>query len=193
MTEQTQRALRQALKKEAQAKARAEELQQDCLSGIASHLSARLDDLAKGIAHAQPGVTKALGKDGVARLRADLAEAAAALSGDIEQAGGRIAWPDRPFSSLSPIDTRNVHEALFKYLHGKRLRSIVEVFRKHGYDVQDNNAQRAPGIVVPQNLYNEKAFADLAEALQTLAEARQDTARARSANDHADVDDLWDD
>jgi hypothetical protein len=68
------------------------------------------------------------------------------------------------------------------------------VFRKYGYDVYDNNAQHDQSLVLPQSLYNEKSFAVLAEALNTLAKANQQAAKARADdNHHADVDDLWGD
>ncbi|MDR1442050.1 MAG: hypothetical protein LBJ02_06655 [Bifidobacteriaceae bacterium] len=47
------------------------------------------------------------------------------------------------------------------------------------------------GLIVPQHLYDEESFGPLAAALNTLAESNQQVERARAADDHADVDDLW--
>jgi len=160
---------------------------------VAEGLPTRIDAIAKQTAQAQPEVTKTLGVDGVKQLRADLATKADELAAElIEDGVDKIDWPEET-SEWSRTTARNVHSAFFHYFYGRRANGIAAVFKDHGYDVRDDNAQRSQGLVHPHSLYREDDMTVVAEAQNALGAARRDFANAKKADDADIVSGIWGD
>lgn len=155
--------------------------QRKTLEQIAEQLPARAEAIVKRYAHAEPQVTKALGKPGLDALRAEVAAAAAAIGKDFVGAIDEIGWPSTQ-AHLSRVEPREVHSALFNRFYGK-LQGISDPIRAAGY--------AADREVLPQELYDQDSFADVAKALTVVASAQQGFIKARVADDKAAVDDLW--
>jgi hypothetical protein len=81
MSNETAREVAQAEALESDQRAKADERIRECLSGIASELPGRIDDIAKRTAQNQPEVTESLGSDGLKVLRRELADSAQELNG----------------------------------------------------------------------------------------------------------------
>jgi hypothetical protein len=190
MSDETARMVAQAEAIESELCAKADERIRVCLSGIASGLPSRLDDIAKRIAQNQPEVTKALGSDGLKALRQELAEAAQQLALEIEGAADKIKWP-QAVSEYSNVSTGNVHSALFEFLYGSPVDKLAAVFKRHGFSVGDSLG-RSQSFILPQSLYQEKAFIPVAEALNSLGKAQRTLASAKAADDEDIVASLWD-
>lgn len=143
-------------------------------------LPAAVDRLAKRAAQAEPDTARRLGPSGVRDLKNDLSVRSAELAADLRSAAERVGWPETGL-----VATKDVHGALFQYLYGARLEPIGRVLKEHGL-------LRPEGAVLPQDLYDEKFFGPLAEALSALSRADAALAQARKADDLRAVDDLWD-
>lgn len=159
--------------------------QEKTLEQIAQQLPARAERIVLSHAHAQPQATKALGKHGLDALRAEVAAGAAAIGREFSGALDGVEWPataDR-YSKVMP---REIHSSLFKRFY-RKLNRISDPIRKAGYAAGD--ARDAE--VLPQQLYDESSFADVARALTAVAEAQRAFDKARVADDKSAVDDLW--
>lgn len=167
MSEETTRALEEALAAASQLREEADQQKNECLARVAEGLPEKVDGLAKRVAHAEPEVTKTLGKEGIAQLRTELAHEAALLAADIQGAADEIKWP-MPQSDFDKIDTCKINSALFQYMYGKRVDKLAAVFKRHGYSIHDDNSQRTQGLVLPQSLYEEDNFGPVAEAYGDL-------------------------
>lgn len=191
MSDETQRALQDAATALAQAEARAEEAKRACLEDIAAGIPAAVDARAKRIAHDQPDVTRQLGSEGVKALREELASESATLA-DLVRAGvDKIEWPPGSDDWVTTVEPRKVGSALFRYMYGRPINQVGEVFGRHGYDVQRSPRGGEQGLILPQSLYTDEAFKPVAAALTDLIAARRVHSQAKDADDHAAVDDLW--
>jgi hypothetical protein len=190
VSEETTMALAEAMEKEARVTEAAYLEKSELLAKIAREMPGKVEELAKRVAQSKPEVTKALGKDGVANFRAELAEVTAPIAADIADAAARIEWPKpEEWGSVSP---HQIHSSLFKYLY-VRVDKIAGVFKRHGYDVHDDVPSRKQGLVLPQSLYNQNdpEFVGLAQTLDKLAKATYRTTKAKAEDDSAIVADLW--
>ena len=188
MSDETAATARDAKAAVGEARAQASEMKRQCLSEIADLLPAQADAVAKRLAQAQPATTKALGPGGVKAFRDQIAVRAAEVAVDLREAENRIEWPSSHAGA-----PRDVRSALFKYLYGGRLAALASVLKDHGYDVHDDNAQRAQSAVLPQYLYDEMLLGPLEKALASLAVAEKALTQAQAADDRETVDDLWTD
>lgn len=184
MTDETQAALKRATEALASARGKADAEKAACLAQIAADLPARAADSAKRIATEQPEVTKALGKEGVAAMRAEFQTAAEALGQQFVAAADEIKWPlgDR----YSKVDNRHVHSALFECFY-RHTGALTKVLSAHGYTIGKSEE------ILPQYLYSEAKFAPLAAALTELGVATAKLEKAKKDDDNASVDDLWGD
>lgn len=91
-----------------------------------------------------------------------------------------------PQSGFDKMDARKIHSALFQYMYGKRVDKLAAVFKRHGYSIHDDNAQRTQGLVLPQSLYEEDNFDPVAEVLNALGEADRRVASAKSGRRQLD-------
>lgn len=107
----------------------------ECLDAVADGIRSAVDRLAKGVAQAQPDVTKNLGAAGVKALRDELATEAAELAEYVRAGAEKIEWPNRD-SEWSKVDPRKVHSALFKFMYGSPVNRVGEVFGRHGYEIR---------------------------------------------------------
>jgi hypothetical protein len=192
VSEETTQKLREATAAAAARRAGADALKQHCLAEVASGMAARVDEIAKRTAHAQPDVAKQLGSAGIETLRKELAEQAELIAAELATAGEQLQWPTRQ-SEYSSIGPRDIHSALFKFLYGRRMNSIAAIFKRHGFAVHDDNAQQSQGLIYPQSFYNESDFVELAEALNALADAEKAVTDAKADDDRDTVDALWGD
>ncbi|MFI5931272.1 hypothetical protein [Actinoplanes sp. NPDC051494] len=192
MSEETAQRLREANAKEDRLRAEAERLKQQVLNDVAAGIPARVQEIAKRTAHHQPEVTKKLGTDGIKILRSELADAAAKLATQVETAMDAIKWPEKQ-GQYSQVGPRGIHTALFNFMYGAPVNAVAAAFKRHGYDVHDDNAQRGQGLISPQSLYNEDEFAELASALNALGEAQQTVSTAKAEDDRDVVESLWQD
>jgi hypothetical protein len=149
-----------------------------------------VEEIAKRAAHSQPEVVKQLGSNGIKDLRRRLADTAAEIASEVEAAAGRAEGLSVQ-SELSRAEPGNVDLALFRFLDGRRVDSLAAVLKRHGFSIQDDNAQGSQGMILAQHLYHEGDFVPVAEALSALARAEKAVAVARAANDRDIVDSLW--
>lgn len=168
---------------------RVERAKIECLERVAAGLPQRVDNLAKKYAHSFPDITRGLGSDGVARLRADLVVEVDELAKEFTAAVDEIDWPVRQ-GSYSNVSTSNVHSALFKRFYQK-LDGVIGVLNKYGYLVDKQKDLRS--AVLPQDLYDQSDFGELASTLDELWEVEAKVAEARLAYDRESVDSLWSD
>lgn len=187
ISETTAQAVDEAERDVGKARALAKERETDCLCVIADGLAAAVDQLAKRTALAQTEVTKGLGTEGVQKLKGELHAQAAILAADIGSSQERIDWP----TSATVVRPQDVHSALFKYLYGPRVNAFAVILKKHGFGIQDDNAQRSQSLVLPQSLYDQNSFDSLAEALTTLGKAEDALRRAQAEHDRDAVENLW--
>jgi hypothetical protein len=190
MSNETARKVAEAEALESEQCAKADERIRECLSGIASGLPGRIDKIAKRTALNQPEVAKTLGSEGLKVLRRELADSAQELAPELEGAADKIKWPQAS-SEYSGVSTRDIHSALFKFLHGPHVDKLAAVFKRHGFSVGDAHRD-SQSLILPQDLYEEKTFAPVAEALNSLGKAQQDLASAKATHDQDTVASLWD-
>lgn len=184
MTDDTKVALQRATEAMTTARDEADQEKHVCLAQIASELPARATEVAKRIALEQPEVTKALGKEGITELRAELQAAAEELGRQFVAAADEIDWPLG--TSYSKVDNRKVHSALFNRFYG-RTGALTKVLTERGYKVEQSDP------FLPQYLYTESSFTPLSSKLTTLGVAVETFHKAKKADDNATVDDLWGD
>jgi hypothetical protein len=190
MSTETAQRVAQAEAFASEQRAQADKQIAECLSGIASGLPGRIDDVAKRTAHNQPDVARSLGTDGVNVLRRELADAAQQLGSELEGSADEIRWPQA--SGVTRIDYRQIHEALSAFLTGPRLDGIAAVFRRHGFSAGSRSGP-SQTLVLPQDLYDQTSFIPVAAALSLLGTAELSLASAKADDDRATVDSLWDD
>lgn len=191
MSDETRRILEEATTVVTAARAQVEVRKQECLNVVADGIPSAIDRLAKRVAQAQPDVTRELGSSGVKALREDLAAEAADLAAYVRAGSERIEWPHRD-SEWSTVEPRKVHSALFKFMYGTPVNRVGNVFGRHGYDVRRADRSGAQGLVLPQSLYDEDSFGDVAEALNDLGTAEIALAKAKGEDDKDVVNSLWD-
>ena len=192
VSEQTAQKLQEATAEMAARQLEADSLKHELLAKVAQGMPTRLQDIAKRTAHSQPDVTRQLGSEGISVLRRELVEQAEVIATELTAAADDIKWPTRQ-SEYSPIITRDIHSALFHYLRGHRTNSLAAIFKRHGFAIQDDNAQRAQSLIHPQQLYNQDDFAEVAAALNAVADAEKAVAAAKAEDDRDTVDALWGD
>jgi hypothetical protein len=150
MSEETARVLSDANNAAEQARKEADREKQACLDVVAENLQSKVDAVAKRTAHAQPEVTKTLGKEGIQALRSALRDGADILAEEIRGAVDRIQWPTA--EPYAPVQPGKIHSALFKFMYGTRVNRIAAVFKAHGYAIKDDNVDRRHGLLLPQEL-----------------------------------------
>ena len=182
MSEETKNALKQATEKLAAARADADSAKRACLAQIQADLPERAAEAAKRVAIQYPDVTKELGKDGVAEMRAALQVAAEDIGRQFVAAINEIDWPLG--STYSKVENRNVHSALFKRFW-KKTGALKQVLVESGYKLGDADP------FLPQALYVESKFTAVAAALTVLGRATTNFQNAKEADDDSIVDDLW--
>ena len=169
------------------AQANADAKQRETLAYIAEHVPEKAEAIAKRYAHDQPELTKSIGREGVDILRAQVAEEAGALGAAFVAATDEIKWPLSD-GSYSKVEPRMIHSAIFKRFHGK-VDGIIRPIKSAGYRVDTYGSRN--GVIVPQELYEDSWFADLAKALTDLSTAQREFQAARATDDKSAVDGLW--
>lgn len=191
MSDETQRALEAAEAALSAAEAHTDQCKRDCLDAVSEGIPAAVDAAAKKIAQSQPDVTRQLGPEGVKALRDELATEAAALAEYVRAGADKIEWPASSGEWISPIEPRKIHSALFKYMYGRPINRVGDVFERHGYDAQRTPDRSEQGLLLPQSLYTEASFGPVAAALTDLGAARRAQAKAKADDDQDAVDNLW--
>lgn len=195
MSEETALKLKEAEAAFASAEAAATTSKNELLATVARHLPGHAKHLAKRTAQSEPDVTRALGADGVTKLRAELEATADELAADIAGAASKIIWPTP--SHFSPVTSNDIRTALFNYLHGQRVGKLAKLFKDSGYNIHDNNNRGSQSLVLPQFLFKEEEMSaeikSLGSTLMALFKANEAVVAAKKADDLADVDDLWGD
>jgi hypothetical protein len=184
MTDETKAALQRATDALTTARKTAEREKQACLAEIATDLPDRAAETAKRVATEQPEVTRALGKDGVAKMRAALDAVSNELGQQFVAAVDEIDWPIG--ATYSKVENRQIHGALFKRFY-RRTGSLNQVLTTHGYDLSESDP------FLPQALYAESKFTAVAAALSALGLAGEEFDAAKKADDNAAVDEIWGD
>src|ERR1035437_3763488 len=192
MSDETAQRLKEATAIEVDRRADANDRKWECLKAVARGIPARVEEIAKRVAQGQPEVAKELGSDGIKDLRGELADRAAVIASEVEEAAEQIEWPS-PQSEFSMVEPRSVQAALYKFLYGPRVESLAAILKRHGFSILDDNVQRSQDLIRPQYLYDEGDFTAVAEALNSLAMAERAVATARAAEDHDIIDSLWGD
>jgi hypothetical protein len=98
MSDETAQKLAEAKAIEIARQAEMDDQKRECLAVIARGIPARVDEVAKREARDQPDVARQLGSDGIRALRKKLAEAAAALASEVEEASEQIHGQAPPTS-----------------------------------------------------------------------------------------------
>lgn len=191
MSDETRRAREQADGALNAAQARADECKRECLNTVAVGIPAAVDAAAKKIAQSQPDVTRQLGPDGVKALREELAAEAATLAEHVRAGTHKIEWPTQSGGWATTVEPHQIHSALFKYMYGRPINLVANVFGRYGYDVQRTPGRTEQGLLLPQSLYVESSFDGVAAALTELGEARRAHAKAKADDDQDAVDELW--
>jgi hypothetical protein len=192
MSEETARKLEDAKRVQQERQIELDTAKQSVLTGIASRIPARIDDVAKQTAHSQPDVTKNLGGDGVKQLRADLASAAENLATTVAEGADQIKWPAIDQPAASPVTLNSVRRSVFDFMHGRRIDEIAHIMKRFGYDIHDDNAQASQGLVSVNQMFDEQNLEPIAVALTRAREANAAVRRAKAADDRDVVDSLWD-
>lgn len=191
MSDETRRALDEAIAVVDAARVKADASKQECLDIVADGIPSEVEQLAKRIAQSQPDVTKGLGVAGVKSLRAALAAEAADLAKLVRGSLRSLEWPSQE-SEWSKVAPGKVRSALFKLMFGAPVDRVGNIFGEHGYDVQRSSRGGSQGLVLPQYLFSEDSFAPVADALNDLGSAEFALQRAKAEDDRDTVDSLWD-
>ncbi len=165
-------------------------LEGELLDRIAAGVPTAVDGIAKRVAESQPEVTRQLGSDGIRAMRAELAETALELAGEIRTA--RITWPLEQSVRYGEVRTRHLDAALFSYLHGPRMDALVAVLQSHGFAIRGDGATGAQELVNPHELYDEGWLAPLADARTTVSTIESKVRAAKQSNADAAVRSIWD-
>jgi hypothetical protein len=184
MTDETKNALMEAAEALKLARANADREKEACVAQIEADLPARAEKAAKRVATEQPEVTKSLGQDGVAYLRANLQAAAEELGRQFAASVDEIDWPLG--MSYSKVENRHVHSALFNRMY-KKTGALKKVLSDSGYRLGESEP------FLPQYLYTESNFSAVAGALNALRIASENFEKAKKNDDNAAVNDLWGD
>lgn len=184
MSRETARALADAKGAEADQVEVVDTLKRELLDAVAAGLPDRLDEYLKAIAHRQAGVTKALGRDGIAALRKEISDAADDLAVELRQSADKIEWPTFAYGSSR---NKGVHSSLFHYFYGSRANNVDRILRLSGYTIEQH------GGLHPHSLYERGGYDDIERQLAILAAKRNDVARAEEDDDHDTVDSIWND
>lgn len=124
-------------------------------------------------------------------LREELASEAGTLADFVRAGQEKITWPPGSDDWVTTVKPRDVGSALFRYMYGRPINQVGEVFGRHGYNVQRSPRRAEQGLILPQSLYTDEAFKPVAAALTDLIATRRAHSQAKAADDHAAVDDLW--
>jgi F0F1-type ATP synthase membrane subunit b/b' len=184
MTTESKAALEQAADALAAARAAADHEIKTCMAQIQADLPARAANAAKRVATQQPEVTKALGKDGIAELRAELQAVAESLGQQFVDATDEIKWPLG--TSYTKVENHKVHSALFDRFYG-HTGALSSVLAAKGYTLGDSDP------FLPQSLYDQSKFTALSAALTDLGKATDNYEIAKKADNDSTVADLWGD
>lgn len=191
VSDETKRILDEATASVTAQRKKVEARKQECLDAVADGIPAAIERLARGVAHTQPEVTKGLGALGLKALREELAAEAAVLAAYVRAGSVNIKWPRRD-SEWSTVEPRKIHSALFAFMYGTPVNRVGNVFDRHGYDVRRTDRSGAQGLVLPQSLYHEDSFGEVAKALNDLGTAEIALAKARAEDDKDAINSLWD-
>jgi|GEM_PF-3564753 len=194
MSESTQQALQRANEAVARADANLTLSKREALSIIADKIPAAVDQRAKEIAHKHPDVTRNLGQEGVKNFRKDLAESAEKLATHVRTGEDNIEWPDKRlvessrFWGSSPKEVRN---AICDYMNGSPINEVEAVFARYGYQAHIHIFDGRVPQLLSQSLCAIEDVNIIAEALEQLADAQSAQERAKTDDDQATVNDLW--
>lgn len=195
MNDETARRLVDAQADEAAARTEVHEQERSLLAQITAGLHDHVDTLARKVCRDQPDAARELGRDGIAALRAALAECATRIAAAIMQAPEAAPWPV-PRYEPARIDRREVQLAMGELLRGAHTTALAQVFQDHGFDPRLQGPNRRQRIVTADALYDAAglapAFAAVAAAINNLHSAARAAAQAKTAHDVAEVDALWD-
>jgi hypothetical protein len=165
----------------------------ELLGAVAERLPAHAKDLAKRTAQSQAEATKALGAEGVKKLRKELDDMAEELAADVAGAVSEIRWP-KP-TTYNPVTPNDVGTSLFNYMRGPKMNRMATVFKEHGFSIHDDNARGSQSLVLPQSLFSQDEISAeikaLGAALTAVMKAEKAVEAAKKADDLAAVDDLW--
>ncbi|MCC3283341.1 hypothetical protein [Arthrobacter caoxuetaonis] len=165
----------------------------ELLGAVAERLPAHAKNLAKRTAQSQAEATKALGAEGVKKLRKELDDMAEELAADVAGAVSEIKWP-KP-TMYNPVTPNDVRTSLFNYMYGPKMNRMATVFKEHGFSIHDENARGSQSLVLPQSLFSlDEISAEikaLAAALTAVTKAEKAVEAVKKADDLAAVDDLW--
>jgi len=196
VSEKTAQELAQARELEATRKAEARAAEIALLAAAARGIPERVEELGRRTAHAQPDAAKALGKEGIATLRAELATRAAEIAAELEAAVDEVKWPsitENEFRKHAQ-DQRDVLLVLFHHLYGHRLNSLAAIFKRHGFNTHAH-ADGGQSLVYAQSLYSETTLTPqvdaVVSALKEVSAAEAAVKRAKAEDDKDAVESLW--
>lgn len=187
MSEETKVAAATAQQNAANAQNKVDTLAHRLLVHIAENVPARVEAIAKQAAQAEPDVTRGLGREGLAAMRAHLDEASTQIGELFLRAEPAMRWPTAE-DEWDTVTARDVHRMLFdRFRH--QLGGPVKVLSGYGYVKARTRA------IAPQELYDQDGddFTSLAAALTDLGRARVAVRKAIDEDNRSDVNDLWGD
>ena len=187
MSDETAQALAKAEEALAEVAKIADREKEEFLARVASEIPSRVDRVLKKAAQEQPEVTKALGREGLAKLRANLAAEAEKIADDLLRAGPSIDWPVP--RGLGSSNTSNVASALTEHL---RAGPLADIYHTAGYGSSGNyrRTEIHSGHLVDSST---PRYKQLVEVLRKLEDARRAVAEAKKADDAAIFADIWGD
>ncbi|MGN7859508.1 hypothetical protein ACTJI8_02895 [Microbacterium sp. 22303] len=189
MSEETKAEIDRARTALGEAQTHASAVKRSALESIASNMPAKVDAIAKRIAHEYPEVTRELGADRVAQLREDLAKEAKRLGDQFVGAIDEINWPrSEPYSQ---VRSQDIESALTARFRGK-VNGPSDILARAGY-LKTNLYHREAVQTRPRELFDGEDFGPVAEALTALSKAEDSFKKALAADDRAVVNDLWGD
>lgn len=186
-SKETNRALRIAQILVLEAEVDVDKAKKAMLAAIAAGLPDALDKAGLSVAKKQPGVSKALGQEGLADLRTGLAREAAILSSNLKSEENHIVWMD---DIPGDPPEYKITRSLSNYFLGPRLDAVVRVFELNAYTVPIDERQDQ-SLIRSSSLYAESHFLPLLTALDYLKHAKAELARAEEADDWAMEIDDW--
>jgi hypothetical protein len=190
MSEETKGAVEQAAEQLERSKIAADKSKNELLAVIAADIPTRVEDIAKKAVFAQVEVSKALGKEGIATLRAKLLQRSTEIAGEVSGATERVSWPVS-YSDASTLVSTQIARSTFTLLSGYT-KSLNRIFKDHGYV---NPGSGFHELVSEHNLVDETAraseFDAATKALNALAADQRALKAARAADDQNIVDSLW--
>ncbi|MFF2267383.1 hypothetical protein ACFVTZ_03905 [Cellulosimicrobium cellulans] len=172
------------------------EAQDALLVAIANDLGERAEQRARVITRDQAEQAHALGREGIARMRAELASVAEELADELARSRALINWPEQQKAWTGP-GPDPIQKAIFDFLYGHRIDRLSEVLDRYGFEVSTSSSGTSSllSTFLPQYLYSDKerwaAFAAVNEATENVHAARAVLQRAEEEQRKASVDDLW--